>query len=37
MAGVIMKGRPVTEMTDEEWDFEAEVNARGIFYCLRRS
>ena len=35
MAGVITKARPTTEVSDEEWDFNFDVNARGVFFCLR--
>jgi NAD(P)-dependent dehydrogenase (short-subunit alcohol dehydrogenase family) len=35
MAGVISEAKPVTEVTDEEWDFCFEVNVKGVFNCLR--
>ncbi|GIJ90600.1 hypothetical protein Asppvi_009561 [Aspergillus pseudoviridinutans] len=35
MAGVISPAKPITEETDETWDFNFAVNARGIFFCLR--
>ncbi|KAI1082090.1 hypothetical protein F5B20DRAFT_534335 [Whalleya microplaca] len=35
MAGVISPATPIADMTDESWDFNFEVNARGVFSCLR--
>lgn len=35
MAGIITAGCPITEMTDESWNFNFDVNARGVFFCLR--
>ena len=35
MAGVISPAKPITEETDETWDFNFNVNARGVFFCLR--
>ncbi|KAJ5132050.1 hypothetical protein N7448_006208 [Penicillium atrosanguineum] len=35
MAGVISPAKPITEETDETWNFNFEVNARGVFFCLR--
>lgn len=35
MAGVISPAKSITEETDETWDFNFAVNARGIFFCLR--
>ncbi|THW70374.1 hypothetical protein D6D19_07855 [Aureobasidium pullulans] len=35
MAGVITPACPITKMTDEDWDFNFAVNARGILACLR--
>ena len=35
MAGVITHGAPVTETTDEMWDYNLAVNARGVFSCIR--
>ncbi|OHE95085.1 hypothetical protein CORC01_09609 [Colletotrichum orchidophilum] len=35
MAGVITHAAPVAELTDEDWDFVFEVNAKGVFNCLR--
>jgi arginine metabolism regulation protein II len=35
MAGVIAKAKPVTEVTDDEWDFCFQVKVRGVFNCLR--
>lgn len=35
MAGIITPAMPITEMTDESWDFTFDVNARGVFSCLR--
>ncbi|KAE8377375.1 hypothetical protein BDV26DRAFT_263700 [Aspergillus bertholletiae] len=35
MAGVITPAKPITEETDDAWDFNFAVNARGVFFCLR--
>ncbi|KAJ9654506.1 hypothetical protein H2198_006449 [Neophaeococcomyces mojaviensis] len=35
MAGIITRATPITEETDENWDFNFAVNARGVFFCLR--
>lgn len=35
MAGVIRKARPITMVTDEEWETTFAVNSEGIFNCLR--
>lgn len=35
MAGVITPATPIADMTDEAWDFTFDVNARGVFACLR--
>lgn len=35
MAGVISPAKPITEEDDETWDFNFDVNARGVFFCLR--
>ncbi len=35
MAGIITAATPVTEETDENWDFAFNVNARGVFFCIR--
>lgn len=35
MAGIIAKAKPVTEVTDDEWDASFAVNTKGIFNCLR--
>jgi NAD(P)-dependent dehydrogenase (short-subunit alcohol dehydrogenase family) len=35
MAGVITTATPVAEMSDEAWDFNFDVNARGVFFCIR--
>jgi arginine metabolism regulation protein II len=35
MAGVITTATPVVDMTDEAWDFNFDVNARGVFFCVR--
>lgn len=35
MAGVITHATPITEETDENWEFAFSVNTRGVFYCLR--
>lgn len=35
MAGVITPARPITEQTDEDFAFSVDVNAQGVFRCLR--
>lgn len=35
MAGVISPAKPITDETDETWNFNFDVNARGVFFCLR--
>jgi arginine metabolism regulation protein II len=35
MAGVISPATPVADMSDETWDFNFDVNARGVFFCIR--
>ena len=35
MAGIITPAKPVAEETDETWDFNFAVNARGVFCCIR--
>lgn len=35
MAGIITPAVPVAEMTDDSWNFNFDVNARGVFFCLR--
>lgn len=35
MAGVITKAKPITETSDDDWNFSFDVNARGVFNCLR--
>jgi NAD(P)-dependent dehydrogenase (short-subunit alcohol dehydrogenase family) len=35
MAGVIGPATPITETTDETWNFNFAVNSTGLFYCLR--
>lgn len=35
MAGIICKAKPVTEVTDDDWDFSFAVNTKGVFNCLR--
>lgn len=35
MAGVITPATPIVEETDEHWDFSFNVNARGVFFCVR--
>lgn len=35
MAGIIRPATPVAQMTDEDWDFSFNVNARGVFACIR--
>lgn len=34
-AGVIRPGTPLKDETDENWAFTMDVNARGVFFCLR--
>lgn len=35
MAGIITPAVSIAEMTDESWNFNFDVNARGVFFCLR--
>ncbi|KGO49969.1 Short-chain dehydrogenase/reductase SDR [Penicillium expansum] len=35
MAGIITPAAPITEETDDNWDFTFSVNTRGVFFCLR--
>lgn len=35
MAGIIKPARPVPETTDEDWDMIFNVNAKGVFNCIR--
>lgn len=35
MAGIISPAQPITEISDETWDFNFAVNTRGVFFCLR--
>lgn len=35
MAGVITPATPITEESDDHWNFAFDVNARGVFFCLR--
>ncbi len=35
MAGIITPAKPVAEETDETWDLNFAVNARGVFSCMR--
>ena len=35
MAGIIKHATPVTEVTDDDWDFTFAVNVKGVFACLR--
>ncbi|KAJ5735966.1 uncharacterized protein N7483_001091 [Penicillium malachiteum] len=35
MAGIISPAQPITEISDETWDFIFAVNTRGVFFCLR--
>lgn len=35
MAGIIAKAKPITDVTDEEWDQTFAVNTRGVFNCLK--
>lgn len=35
MAGVITPTTPITETTDETWNFNFDVNSSGLFYCLQ--
>jgi NAD(P)-dependent dehydrogenase (short-subunit alcohol dehydrogenase family) len=34
MAGIIRPAKPITESTEDDWDFTFAVNARGVFNCL---
>ena len=35
MAGIITPATPIADMTDDAWNFNMDVNARGVFFCLR--
>nr|POE48818.1 short-chain dehydrogenase reductase 2a [Quercus suber] len=35
MAGVIKPTKPITEVTDDEWDMTFAVNVKGVFNCLK--
>jgi NAD(P)-dependent dehydrogenase (short-subunit alcohol dehydrogenase family) len=35
MAGIITPATPITEVSDQTWDFNFAVNTRGVFFCLR--
>lgn len=35
LAGVTTDGVPIAEETDANWDFLMDVNARGVFNCMR--
>ena len=35
MAGVITPAKSVAEESDQNWDFNFAVNARGVFFCMR--
>jgi NAD(P)-dependent dehydrogenase (short-subunit alcohol dehydrogenase family) len=35
IAGIITTATPVTEVSNENWDFTFAVNVRGVFNCLR--
>ena len=35
MAGVITPATPITAMSDDAWNFNSDVNTRGVFFCLR--
>lgn len=35
MAGVITPAAPIIETSDDAWNFCLDVNARGVFFCLR--
>lgn len=35
MAGVITKATPIVDASDQDWDFVMDVNATGVFRCLR--
>lgn len=35
MAGTITPAKPITETSDGSWDLTFDVNARGVFSCLR--
>jgi arginine metabolism regulation protein II len=35
MAGIITTATPITELSNQDWEFNFDVNARGVFYCLR--
>lgn len=35
MAGVITHATPLVETSDEAWKYNTDINATGVFYCLR--
>ncbi|KAJ0426896.1 hypothetical protein BJY00DRAFT_297840 [Aspergillus carlsbadensis] len=35
LAGVVTDGRPLADESDENWAFLMDVNAKGVFNCLR--
>lgn len=35
MAGIITPARPITQQSDEDFAFSMDVNAHGVFRCLR--
>ena len=35
LAGVTTDGVPISEETDENWDFLLDINGRGVFNCMR--
>lgn len=35
MAGIVTWASPIAETTNEAYDFNMDVNAKGVFYCLR--
>jgi NAD(P)-dependent dehydrogenase (short-subunit alcohol dehydrogenase family) len=35
LAGVVTDGRPLAEESDDNWAFLMDVNAKGVFNCLR--
>jgi NAD(P)-dependent dehydrogenase (short-subunit alcohol dehydrogenase family) len=35
LAGVARMQAPITEASDEDWDFMVGVNGKGVFHCMR--
>lgn len=35
MAGVITHAAPFAQTSDDEWSFNMDINATGVFHCLR--